>query len=485
MPAAPDPHAAEPTRLLEADYVIVGAGAVGMAFADSLLSESAHDMIVVDRRHQPGGHWLDSYPFIRLHGPSAHYGVNSRALGDDTVDQTGSNRGLMQQASGAEICAYFDRVMQDRLLPSGRVTYLPMTEVVRGGDARSRVDGRRFQLRARRKWVDATAADTQVPATHPPRFRIAAGVRWTTPNDLVMPSRAASRHVIVGGGKTGIDVALWLLGQGVEPDAITWIRPREAWLLNRALIQPSDHGLLATLNASAAEMEAAAAAGSIAELFERLERGELLRRIDRAVTPTMFRCAIVSDAELAQLRRIRRVVRMGHVVAIEPDRIVLTQGEIGTSPDTLHVHCSAAGLPRRRDEPIFQCGRIVLQYVRRCSPCFSAALIARLEAALTDDETRNALSEPVAPPERPLDWLRIHLSSARNQRQWSRSPELRGWLPRARLDPLAGAIERALGGADAPAVRAAVERYRRALPGGLERLAQLLASVDEVEGEPA
>ncbi len=478
-------HAADPAKSLEADYVIVGAGAAGMAFADSLLGDSAHSMIIVDRRHQPGGHWVDSYPFIRLHGPSAHYGVNSRPLGEDAVEHGGWNDGLMQLASGAEICAYFDRVMQDHLLPSGRVTYLPMTELGQGGVARSLVDGRLVQLRARRKWVDATVADTQVPATHPPRFSVADGVRWTTPNDLVRQALPAPRHVIVGGGKTGIDVALWLLGQGVDPDSITWIRPREAWLLNRALVQPSGRGLLATVSANAQEMEAAAAAESVTGLFARLERAELLRRIDREVTPTMFRCAIVSDAELAQLRRIRHVVRGAHVLAIEPRRIVLTRGTVATTPDALHVHCSAAGLPRPRHEPVFQRGRIVLQYVRRCSPCFSAALIARLEATLDDDEARNALCEPVAPPEVPLDWLRMHLRSARNQQRWSKSPALRAWFARSRLDPMAGAIERALAGPEAPALLDALERYRRALPAGLERLAQLLATAPAVEAVTA
>ena len=53
-------------RTLEADYLIVGAGAVGMAFADTLLTDSDATMIIVDRRHKPGGHWNDAYPFVRL-----------------------------------------------------------------------------------------------------------------------------------------------------------------------------------------------------------------------------------------------------------------------------------------------------------------------------------------------------------------------------------------------------------------------------------
>ena len=37
-------------------------------------------------------------------------------------------------ASGAEICGYFDRVMQHRLLPSGRVAYHPMSNYLGDGE---------------------------------------------------------------------------------------------------------------------------------------------------------------------------------------------------------------------------------------------------------------------------------------------------------------------------------------------------------------
>ena len=79
----------------------------------------------------------------------------------------------------------------------------------------------------------------------------------------------------------------------------------------------------------------------------------MLTRIDPRVKPIMYRCAVVSDAELAQLRRVTKVIRKGHVKAIEADRIVLDQGEIPTSPQQIHVHCSADGFPRLPEQPIF------------------------------------------------------------------------------------------------------------------------------------
>jgi cation diffusion facilitator CzcD-associated flavoprotein CzcO len=62
------------TIRLKADYLVVGTGAVGMAFVDSLIADSDARVVMVDRRHAPGGHWHDAYPFVRLHQPSAYYG---------------------------------------------------------------------------------------------------------------------------------------------------------------------------------------------------------------------------------------------------------------------------------------------------------------------------------------------------------------------------------------------------------------------------
>ena len=76
-------------REIETDYLVVGAGVTGLAFADTLLAESDADVVLVDRRDRPGGHWLDAYPFVQLHQPSRFYGVNSTALGFDRIEPSG------------------------------------------------------------------------------------------------------------------------------------------------------------------------------------------------------------------------------------------------------------------------------------------------------------------------------------------------------------------------------------------------------------
>jgi cation diffusion facilitator CzcD-associated flavoprotein CzcO len=115
-------------EVIDTDYLVVGAGAAGMAFTDSLLTHSDATVTIVDRRHAPGGHWVDAYPFVRLHQPSAFYGVSSVPLGSDAVDQSGLNAGFYELANADQLRAYYAQVMQQHFLPGGRVRYFPVSD---------------------------------------------------------------------------------------------------------------------------------------------------------------------------------------------------------------------------------------------------------------------------------------------------------------------------------------------------------------------
>ena len=157
------------------DYLVVGAGASGMAFTDALLAYAAPDttITIVDRRHAPGGHWLDAYPFVRLHQPSTFYGVDSVPLGHDAIDATGPNAGFYELAGADELRAYYDGVMQRHFLPTGRVQYLPCCDWVPGDDrVVSRLTGAIYSVHVRRKVVDTTYLEGTIPATTPPPFAV-------------------------------------------------------------------------------------------------------------------------------------------------------------------------------------------------------------------------------------------------------------------------------------------------------------------------
>src|SRR5690349_3629948 len=108
---------------IQTDYLVVGAGAAGLAFTDALVAASDADVVLVDRRTNAGGHWNDAYDFVRLHQPSAFYGVQSLTLGTDSVDTSGINAGFYERATAPEIRAYFARVLDD-LRDTGRVRFI-------------------------------------------------------------------------------------------------------------------------------------------------------------------------------------------------------------------------------------------------------------------------------------------------------------------------------------------------------------------------
>ncbi|MEO0998968.1 MAG: NAD(P)-binding protein, partial [Pseudomonadota bacterium] len=93
---------------MQTDYLIIGAGATGLAFADEMLTRSDAHMTIVERRHAPGGHWNDTYPFVRLHQPSVFYGVESTALSEPRIDSDGLNAGYLSLAEGSEVTAVID-----------------------------------------------------------------------------------------------------------------------------------------------------------------------------------------------------------------------------------------------------------------------------------------------------------------------------------------------------------------------------------------
>src|SRR5439155_3894681 len=271
---------------LETDYLVVGAGALGMAFVDSLIEHSDADVVMVERRHRPGGHWLDAYPFVQLHQPSRFYGVNSTPLGQDRTEAEGTDTGFFERASGAEICGYFDEIMRHRFLASGRVRFFPMCDYLGDGRFHSRVSNQVTDVTVRSHVVDATYMASRVPATEPVPFEVADGVRCVPVGELITLESPAAGYVIVGGGKTALDAICWLLDRGTDPGAITWIRPRDTWLLNRAFFQP---GQSRTLAGVVLQLEAMVASESVEEVYERLEEKDEVLRTDRAVVPTMMK----------------------------------------------------------------------------------------------------------------------------------------------------------------------------------------------------
>lgn len=462
---------------IETDYLVVGAGAMGIAFADALLDECDARILIVDRHHKPGGHWNDAYPFVRLHQPSAFYGVNSRELGSGAKDQVGPNKGLYEMASGAEVLDYFDQVMQQKLLPSGRVQYLPMTDYRGSADGghvlTSTLDGQVRGVLVRRKVVHATHTGTEVPSTRPPRYGVGLGVQCVPPNALPRISMAHPRYTVVGSGKTGIDTCLWLLQNGVDPGRIRWIMPNDAWFMDRANVQPGEENLVRFFESFAEQFECIAAAGSHTDLFDRLEACGQLVRLDPKVRPTRYRCATVSQEELRQLRRIRNVVRLGRVRRIEAGRVALDDGILDALDDELFIDCSACGIPSRPGFPVFEGEHAIhLQLVRTCAPSFSGAMIAAVETRVEGTDAKNAACRPIPLPSLDTSWLQMWALSLANRQRWAKHERLMEWLADSRLDY--GTKVREL------LPPALLDRYQKALRAAAPKIPQLLEAANSV-----
>jgi hypothetical protein len=440
---------------LETDYLVVGAGAAGMAFTDEILTHSNATVAIVDRRHAPGGHWLDAYPFVRLHQPSAFYGVSSVPLGENTIDRSGTNAGFYELASANELRAYYEHVMHRRFLPTGRVRYFPSSEYV--GDHRfvSSLTGGSTEVRVRRKLVDTTYVEGTIPATSPPPFAVADGVHCVTPSDLVRVNQA-ERFVVIGGGKTSLDVCVWLLERGVSPAAIRWIRPREAWWMNRKFQQP-DTLLPELYRGVGLQLEVVATAATVDEVFARLESEGFFLRIDPRVAPTMFRAAILSEPELRLLRQIEDVVRMGHVRRIDRDAIVLDGGRVPTDDRSVHIHCAARGLAHRTPRPIFEPGRVTVQPFFWAFACYQFAMLGVVEATLESDEEKNRLCPPRTYWDKNEDYLSGFLASMTVTNTLAAHPAVASWNKASRLNPTSGIGPHR----DDPRVVGARERIKR------------------------
>jgi hypothetical protein len=454
---------------VDTDYLVVGAGAAGMAFTDALVDHADVHVTLVDRRHAAGGHWHDAYPFVQLHQASVFYGVASTVLGTGAVQLTGPEAGLQERARQSEIRAYYDQILHRRFLGSGRVSFLGASEHHVDGSTQlvtSHVSGETVEVRVRRRVVDASYLAPTIPALTPAPFEVADDVRVVAVGDLPRVTTTPSSYVIVGSGKTATDAIVWLTANGVAADRIVWVRPRDPWMLNRATVQPDP---VVAFGLAADTMAAADGAASLDEVFLRLEAAGAMLRVDRTVTPTMAKTPTLATWELDILRTVERVVRLGHITRVTGGEIVLQHGAVALAPGSLVVHCAAEGLRYPPLVPIWGPDRITPQTIRAGFPCFNAALAGYVEATRDDDRERNRLCPPNLYPDDPVSWARMQVRGARAAQAFGAEPDIAAWANACALNP--SRIEPAQ--RDDPAVQAAAARVAEHAGPGLARLAEL------------
>jgi hypothetical protein len=220
--------------------------------------------------------------------------------------------------------------------------------------------------------------------------------------------------------------------------------------------------------------EAGARATSLEDYFARISERELVLRVDESVAPTMCKGPTINKSEVAALRRVEHVVRLGKVRRIGRDRIVLDGGTIPTSPDHVHVHCAASGARPVPPVPVFTDRKITLQALRLSLPCLSAAITAYIETTRSELDEQNRLCSPHAYPNVPLDWPRMMLHTMKSDYRWSREADIDAWMDRARLNPALGWKQRF----DEERTQVSAQRYVEYVRPALANLERIIAQED-------
>ena len=418
------------TTLVDVDYLVVGAGAAGMGFTDALVDHSDARVALVDRRTAPGGHWLADYPFVRLHQASSFYGVASTVLGGGRLQTTGPEAGWSERADQPTICRYY-RDALDRLVATGRVDFFPRGEYRGDRSFVSLETGEEYAVPRRCRVVDGTYLSPDIPAEASPRFAV-DGATLVPVNAVPTLVNGFRQYVVVGSGKTATDGVVRLLTDGVDPDTICWVRPREPWMLNRAHIQPNPEIYLDTI---ARLLQCAAEADTLDDAFLGMEAAGILLRIDPSVTPTMARAPTLGVWELELLRRVENVVRLGHITTARRGRIDLDAGSVHVAEDSVVVDCSADGLKVRDRIPIWGPDAITLQPVRAGFPCFGFAMTGYVEATRPDDAEKNRVCRPSSLGNTRADWAAMNVVGIRNSAAYGAEADLQDFANQIAVNP--------------------------------------------------
>jgi len=386
------------THTLSTDYLVVGAGAMGMSFVEELVYNNPRvEVIIIDNRAAPGGHWNDAYSFVRLHQPALTYGVNSRTLGAGGPDL----------ASKAQILQHYELAMKD-LVNTNRVKFFPQCQYLGDGRFVSLLDNSmEYKVEIKSKLVDATCTTTKVPATTKPNYEVSDEVNLIPINGLSSISAPWPHYMVIGGGKTGIDAVLFLLDNNVNPDKISWVIPNDSWFFERNFMLLD--GKMAEPITKMFDSIIDENVQTVTEALLALEKIGHLMRLDKDILPTRFRAATITEEEAGKLRLVKNIIRKGRIEKILAKKIVFKSGEeTDTEPGTLYVDCSVNSTVFAPPKKVFDGKTINIQFIRAPPPGISANIIAALELKFPDDEEKkNSICFVLTPPQMPEDYFKM------------------------------------------------------------------------------
>jgi len=423
----PDGKEKEDARL-ECDYLVIGAGTCGMSFVDTLLTEhESASVILADRNMRAGGHWTTAYPFVRLHQPSSNYGVNSLRLSKSKDSKGRERENANDRATAHEILEYYEEV-KDQFLDSGRVRCIFGAEYyqTKNGDhmlslsnwnneEQNSNDDNKNNINSADKGkpciplektvynvycqkVVRCISNVVVPSMRQgPTFPVDDSIMVKSVNELpneIDKSNKIKRYVVLGAGKTGSDAILYLLENGIDQSAITWVISRDMWYCIREGYWPTNGE--STYRDKYLILKPFLTFNKCADVFLNYEQNGVLGRLqsNSPTIPEVFKGAIIGREELAALRSIKNVIRLGRVTSIVSESIAFEEGNVslssvGTAKDILFVDCMAesfCGYESVDKVQLFEPGKISIgPLLHVFNPSFSAAIIAYVEATFNAD----------------------------------------------------------------------------------------------------
>ncbi|WAC55496.1 FAD-dependent oxidoreductase [Gordonia sp. SL306] len=196
-----------PSGVETADLCIVGAGIAGMnaLFAATRYLGRGHKVILVDRRIRPGGMWVDTYPYVRLHQPHGLFTAGNVAW---TLDRDRS-----YLANRNEVLDHFDHlvsVLGERVRVDEHYGWTLESTTESGGTIRSTFragDGDHMVVETPRliKAYGLAVQPNDPLALSSPHVRSVSPNSWDVNGEEM---RASDAPVwIIGSGKTAMDTA--------------------------------------------------------------------------------------------------------------------------------------------------------------------------------------------------------------------------------------------------------------------------------------
>jgi hypothetical protein len=186
-------------------------------------------------------------------------------------------------------------------------------------------------------------------------------------------------------------------------------------------------------------------------------------RIDPSVEPLAFRGATVSAREIDALRTIEHVVRARRVRSISRTSVTTDAGDLSCAPGEIYVDCTAAGVRPTVPRPVFEPGRITIQYLAVGLLPWCAATIGFVESTEIHDEEKNRLCPPVVFSGDVADLARLAHSAMQGQVARARDEVVGPWNAASRLNPARAALDHINDADVADSLTFIIEHTREAL----------------------